>query len=222
MTDYVTVTDDAPLTRTGAIKLHDEAGFEGMRRAGRLAAEVLDMVVPHVVPGVETQALDDMIREHIVRAGAAPATLGYRATQATFPATHARACLRRADARDVSGTVAMIVTPWAHLSPAIWRDAADAAHEQIADDEVEKAPQQVDRRGRQPFSTWRGEGALEWPSHQAADGMGNGVGEKCAAEEVGGAVDDSAHETEGGDHARAPRECLIARRRAARAGRGRG
>ena len=78
MTDYVTVAADAPMARTGAIKLHDEAGFEGMRRAGRLAAEVLDMVVPHVVPGVETQALDDMIREHIVRAGGVPATLGYR------------------------------------------------------------------------------------------------------------------------------------------------
>jgi methionyl aminopeptidase len=78
MTDYVTVTDDAPLARTGAIKLHDESGFEGMRRAGRLAAEVLDMVVPHVVPGVETQALDEMIRNYIVRAGGVPATLGYR------------------------------------------------------------------------------------------------------------------------------------------------
>jgi methionyl aminopeptidase len=78
MTDYVTVAADAPLGRTGAIKLHDETGFEGMRRAGRLAAEVLDMLVPHVVPGVETQALDDMVREFIVRAGGVPATLGYR------------------------------------------------------------------------------------------------------------------------------------------------
>ena len=78
MTDYVTITDDAPVARTGAIKLHDESGFEGMRRAGRLVAEVLDMISPHVVPGVETQALDDMIRAHIVRAGAVPATLGYR------------------------------------------------------------------------------------------------------------------------------------------------
>ena len=76
MTEYVTA--DAPLTRTGAIRLHVPEDFEGMRRAGRLAAEVLDMVVPHVVPGVETQALDDLIREHIVRAGGVPATLGYR------------------------------------------------------------------------------------------------------------------------------------------------
>jgi methionyl aminopeptidase len=78
MTDYMTVTADAPLARTGAIKLYGEDAFEGMRRAGRLAADVLDMVVPHVVPGMETQALDDMIREYIVRAGGVPATLGYR------------------------------------------------------------------------------------------------------------------------------------------------
>ncbi|MGN6620686.1 MAG: type I methionyl aminopeptidase [Sphingomonas sp.] len=78
MTDYVTVTDDAPLARTGAIKLHDAAAFEGMRRAGRIAAETLDMLAPHVVPGVTTQALDDMIRDFMVKAGGVPATLGYR------------------------------------------------------------------------------------------------------------------------------------------------
>ena len=74
----MTVTDDAPLARTGAIKLHDAAAFEGMRRAGRIAAETLDMLAPHVVPGVTTQALDDMIRDFMVKAGGVPATLGYR------------------------------------------------------------------------------------------------------------------------------------------------
>ena len=60
------------------IKLHGPEGFEGMRRAGRLAGEILDAIVPHVVPGVTTQALDDLIREHMLREGAVPATLGYR------------------------------------------------------------------------------------------------------------------------------------------------
>ncbi|TPG42386.1 type I methionyl aminopeptidase [Sphingomonas koreensis] len=78
MTDYLTVTDDAPVGRTGAIKLHDAAAFEGMRRAGRVAAETLDMLVPHVVPGVTTQLLDDMVRDFMVKAGGVPATLGYR------------------------------------------------------------------------------------------------------------------------------------------------
>jgi methionyl aminopeptidase len=49
-----------------------------MRKAGRLAAEILDALVPHVVPGVTTGELDDIVREHMLREGAIPATLGYR------------------------------------------------------------------------------------------------------------------------------------------------
>ncbi len=56
MTDYVTVTSDAPGGRTGAIKLHGPAAFAGMHRAGRLAAETLDMIAPHMVPGVTHDA----------------------------------------------------------------------------------------------------------------------------------------------------------------------
>ncbi len=37
-----------------------------MRDAGRLAAEVLDMIGPHVVPGVTTEELDRLCHEHIV------------------------------------------------------------------------------------------------------------------------------------------------------------
>ena len=64
--------------RTGQIKLHDAAAFEGMRKAGRLAAECLDMLTPHVVPGVVTEKLDDLAREFILDHGALPACLGYR------------------------------------------------------------------------------------------------------------------------------------------------
>ncbi|WP_066650901.1 MULTISPECIES: type I methionyl aminopeptidase [Sphingomonas] len=79
MTDYMTVTNaDTPMARTGAIKLHGPEGFAGMRAAGQLAAETLDMIVPHVVPGVTTGALDDMIRRFIVDRGGVPATIGYR------------------------------------------------------------------------------------------------------------------------------------------------
>ncbi|MBL7599363.1 type I methionyl aminopeptidase, partial [Escherichia coli] len=66
MTEYVTVTADMPQARDGAIKLHGPAGFEGMRRAGRLGAEILDALVPHVVPGVATAELDDIVREMTV------------------------------------------------------------------------------------------------------------------------------------------------------------
>ena len=62
MTQYITVAaDDRVEARNGVIKLHGPEGFAGMRRAGRLAAEILDALVPHVVPGVSTQELDDIV-----------------------------------------------------------------------------------------------------------------------------------------------------------------
>lgn len=78
MTTYMTPTADTVATRTSAIKLHGPDAFEGMRKAGRLAAEILDALVPHVRPGVTTGALDDIVRRMTLDAGAVPATLGYR------------------------------------------------------------------------------------------------------------------------------------------------
>jgi methionyl aminopeptidase len=78
MTDYMTVTDSDILPRDGTIKLHGTAGFGGMRRAGRLAAEILDALVPLVKPGVATAHIDDAVRRMCLDAGAVPATLGYR------------------------------------------------------------------------------------------------------------------------------------------------
>ena len=52
--------------------------IEGMRLAGRLAAEVLDLLTPHVKPGVTTEALDKLAHDHIVDVqGAVPAPLNY-------------------------------------------------------------------------------------------------------------------------------------------------
>ncbi len=78
MTTYIAADADTRLFRDGAIKLHGPEGFAGMRRAGRLAAQTLDMLVPHVVPGVSTGTLDDLVRDFIVAGGGVPATLGYR------------------------------------------------------------------------------------------------------------------------------------------------
>jgi methionyl aminopeptidase len=79
MTEYVAVTaEDRTEARNGVIKLHGPEGFEGMRRAGRLAAEILDALVPHVVPGVTTGEIDEIVRGHMLRGGAVPATLNYR------------------------------------------------------------------------------------------------------------------------------------------------
>ena len=66
------------LVRTGAIKLHGEDGFDGMRRAGRLAADCLDLLVPEVKPGVTTERLDDLAREFLLDHGALPACLFYK------------------------------------------------------------------------------------------------------------------------------------------------
>ncbi len=60
------------------IELHPEEDFAGMRRAGRLAAETLDMITPHVVPGAITADLDKIIELFITKNGAIPATIGYK------------------------------------------------------------------------------------------------------------------------------------------------
>src|SRR5690242_3494303 len=61
-----------------AVTLHRPEDFEGMRRAGRLAAEVLDLLVPLVQPGVTTAALDKAAYDYVTDHGALPACLGYR------------------------------------------------------------------------------------------------------------------------------------------------
>jgi len=60
------------------ITLHTLADFAPMRAAGRLAAEALDMIAPHVRPGVSTLQLDTLCHEFILAHGAIPAPLGYR------------------------------------------------------------------------------------------------------------------------------------------------
>ncbi len=68
------------VTRDG-IRIYEDADFQGMRTAGRIAAEILDMLGPLVHPGVTTADLDDFIREEIARRGVVSATVGYRGYQ---------------------------------------------------------------------------------------------------------------------------------------------
>ena len=63
---------------TRSIKIHDEEGFEGMRKAGQLAARTLDFITPHVQPGVTTEALDKLCAEFVADHGAISAPLNYR------------------------------------------------------------------------------------------------------------------------------------------------
>ncbi len=46
MNQYQTVTGNETVLRDGTIKLHGPEAFEGMRKAGRLATETLDALVP--------------------------------------------------------------------------------------------------------------------------------------------------------------------------------
>lgn len=66
-----------PKNRDG-IFIHDEAAFDGMRRAGRLAAETLDMITPYVKPGVSTEELDQLCHDFIIKNNAIPAPLNYK------------------------------------------------------------------------------------------------------------------------------------------------
>src|SRR5215208_4223599 len=68
----------APLRKTGQIKLYGAGAFEGMRRAGRLVADCLDMLTAEVKPGVATERLDRLVFEFGRDHNATPATLMYR------------------------------------------------------------------------------------------------------------------------------------------------
>jgi methionyl aminopeptidase len=61
-----------------SIKIHVPEDFAAMRRAGRLAAETLDFITPHVQPGVTTGALDTLCHDFIIDHQAVPAPLNYR------------------------------------------------------------------------------------------------------------------------------------------------
>jgi len=60
------------------IKLYGVEGFAGMRASGRLAAECLDFITPHVKPGVTTDELNTLCHDWTLERDAVPAPLNYR------------------------------------------------------------------------------------------------------------------------------------------------
>ncbi|MGO1120989.1 type I methionyl aminopeptidase [Rhodovibrionaceae bacterium A322] len=60
------------------IPIHGPEDFEGMRKAGRLAAETLDYIAPFVKAGVTTGHIDKLVHDFMSDHGAKLATLGYR------------------------------------------------------------------------------------------------------------------------------------------------
>jgi methionyl aminopeptidase len=58
--------------------LHNLEDFEGMRKAGKLAKQVLDFISTHIDVGISTLKLDELCHNFILKNGAIPAPLGYR------------------------------------------------------------------------------------------------------------------------------------------------
>lgn len=64
--------------RASKIKIKTEHDLEKLRVAGRLAAQVLEMIGPHVKAGVSTEYLDDLCHDYIVNTlKVIPANVGY-------------------------------------------------------------------------------------------------------------------------------------------------
>mgnify|MGYP003704540543 CR=1 FL=1 len=76
----MTFVDAASATRRqpGQIKLFGPEAFEGMRKAGQLTAQALDLLVDLVKPGVTTEYLDEISFEFAMDHKAYPAPLHYR------------------------------------------------------------------------------------------------------------------------------------------------
>ena len=67
------------------ISIKSLSDIEKMKVAGKLAAEVLDMITPYVVPGISTGKLDKLCYEHIVNVqNAIPANVGYKGYEKTI------------------------------------------------------------------------------------------------------------------------------------------
>ena len=69
------------------IELKSPADLERMRRAGRLAAQVLETVGRAVAPGISTKELDRLAEKFIRDAGGVPTFLGYRGYTASICAS---------------------------------------------------------------------------------------------------------------------------------------
>lgn len=68
------------LTKDG-IRIYEDADFAGMHAAGRVAAQILDDIAPHVFPGQTTGEIDRLITEMVDQHGAKSATIGYKGYQ---------------------------------------------------------------------------------------------------------------------------------------------
>lgn len=73
-------TNKGRMTKDG-IRIYEPADFDGMAKAGALAAMILDEIAGHVTPGQTTGELDRLITQMVSDAGAISATIGYKGYQ---------------------------------------------------------------------------------------------------------------------------------------------
>jgi methionyl aminopeptidase len=79
------MTLSQPEQSTEVITLLSSRELEKMRKAGQLAAQLLDYLTPYVQPGVSTLELNDLAEAWTQQRGAKSAPLGYAGTVMPFP-----------------------------------------------------------------------------------------------------------------------------------------
>ena len=96
--DFIDDSDDYWRRDERTIKIHGPEGFAGMRLAGRLAAETLDFITPHVQPGISTAE-----RPVSLVCGGRVSTSRTKATLASTAASISRATAKRSHAKRPCG-----------------------------------------------------------------------------------------------------------------------
>lgn len=73
-------THQGRITKEG-IRIYSDADFAGMHKAGAMAAQILDEIIPLVQPGATTAEINDAIEKMVEDGGAKSATIGYKGYQ---------------------------------------------------------------------------------------------------------------------------------------------
>jgi len=72
------ISEEAVYPEERSVKIHAASDFEGMRKAGRLAAETLDMLAPLIKPGITTEEINTLVHDYTLEHDGIPAPLNYR------------------------------------------------------------------------------------------------------------------------------------------------
>ena len=77
-TSSSTRQSDLQYAKKHRIQIKTPEQIEGIRRAGQLVIETLDLVAPHIRPGITTDEINTLVHDFTLRHGAIPAPLNYR------------------------------------------------------------------------------------------------------------------------------------------------